>query len=435
MIEFLAGADQDMRLIVSGRSGIADHQQARSELIRIVRLKLEASRRLIQHTDADAQARSEGARGELQSLSHLAALDDLKSAVELQALAEKNLHAEDLQLAADSRLVLIGFAIESLQNGDEQAPKRIVDLVNGFAKSTDSTDVPALMVMGEARHLLGVYGYDEESKRIRDVIIELYADASDPQVAQMAAQIAGNVQFDAIESLRAKAAGGETISANQWQEAVEALIKESADLQTIQYLAGAALEFESLGLNDLVVASYESLAKHFDDPSSATGREVELAIAARQARQQVIGRPFDPDLPAVDGEPLRISDYRGKVVLMPFWASGFPDSLQSVPQLKAIRDTDPDDVAIVGMNLDPAGAATEEFAQANDLGFDSFYAESSPTAKITNPVAAQFGMVSMPFVAILDQQGRVAAIKLTGRNLAETVQELIANDRTGSDAK
>ncbi len=425
LIEFLAAADQDLQLIMSGRSGIDDQQQAHEQLRSIVNAKLEASRRLAEHSDGDAKARSEGARGELQALSHLAVMGDLKSAQQLQTLAEKNLLSDDADLVSDSRLVLIGFAIESLQNGKEGAAEKVVELVEGFSQAAEAPDVPALMMLGQARQMLAQYGYENEARKIRDTVIGLYAGTTDPTVAELVAQIAGNVKYDGIEQLRAKIVDGEGVSQAKWKEAVQTLIDESPDLQTVQYLAGASLEFESIGQEELVNATFQTLADHFDDPASATGREVELAIAARQARQQVIGRAFDPDLPSVDGRPLQIADYRGNVVLMPFWATGFPESLQLVPRLREIRDANADAVAIVGMNLDREDVAIEEFVQASELGFRSFRAESSATAKVANPVAAQFGMVSLPFVAILDTKGQVAALNYTGRDLEETVQKLI----------
>ena len=186
------------------------------------------------------------------------------------------------------------------------------------------------------------------------------------------------------------------------------------------------LEFESLGKDELAVTTLQSLADHFDDPGSATGREVELAIDARQARQQVIGRSFEPDLPGVNETPPDLDEYRGKVVLVPFWATGFPDSLQMIDELKAIREAQPEEVAILGMNLDVAGTPVQRFMESRKLSFDSFHAESSPTAKVANPVAARFGMVSMPFLVILDQQGKVAAIKLSNHRLRETIDEIIA---------
>ena len=425
LIEFLAGADTDMQVIVTGRSGITDPQQARETLIQIVKMKLEASRRLSKHSEADANARSEGARGELQSLSHLAALGDLKAAQELELLAEANLASSDTRLASDSRLVMIGFAIESLANGDDEAANRIVRYVDQIAESKSEADVPAMMVMGHARESLASYGHDDQAIRVRNTIIELFADSAEPEIAKMAAQLAGNVRFDAIDKLRSNAMDGEAVDASQWREAVERLIDESADLQTVQYLAGAALEFESQSLAELVDVTYAVMSARFNDPASATGREVKLAVDAKRARQQVIGRVFDPDLPQIDGTSLSLADYRGKVVLMPFWAIRFPESLQLVSRLKTIHDAHPNKVAIVGMNLDAEGEQVEQFLQANDLGFRSFRAESSATAKIANPVAAQFGMVSLPFVVILDQTGRVSAINFTGRDLEKTVEELV----------
>ena len=53
----------------------------------------------------------------------------------------------------------------------------------------------------------------------------------------------------------------------------------------------------------------------------------------------------------------------------------------------------------------------------NDLGFPSMRAESSAI-----DVATQFGLVSFPFVAILDAKGHVAAINFTGYDLEKTVK-------------
>lgn len=420
LLEVLDSTDKDMQLIVRGGSGITDPQQARNTLIHFMNMKLEASRRLLKHPDADANARSEGARGELQSLSHLAAVGDLKAAEELEELAGANLESDDARLAADSRLVLMGFAIESLQNGKEDAVDRIISYVDAIKESEIKPDIPAMMVMGQARETLAKYGHEDKARRVRDTIIELFANSPDPQIAQMAGQLAGNVRFDAIEKLRGQAIDGEPVSTTQWLDAVETLIDESADLQTVKYLAGAALEFESRGLNELVETTFAIATRRFDDPESATGREVELAIRANQARANVIGRVFEPE-PAEGGDSaIRLADYRGKVVLIPFWAVGFPESLQLIARLKSIHDANADKTAIVGLNLDAADEQLDQFLETNELGFPSIRSGSSAT-----DVAKQFGLVSFPFVAILDQQGHVAAINFTGYELEKTVRELV----------
>ena len=91
--------------------------------------------------------------------------------------------------------------------------------------------------------------------------------------------------------------------------------------------------------------------------------------------------------------------------------------------LKEIRDLDPKHIEIVGVNLDAEGTDLEPFLEVNELGFPSFRSEAPPSA--ANSLAVEFGMVSMPFVAIVDQDGKIAGISFYGRNLKKTVDSLL----------
>jgi hypothetical protein len=425
LLEFLAVADKDMRAIGTGQAGIQDARQARAEMKRITSLKLDASRQLQERDDADAKAKIEGARGELQSLSTLASLGDVKSADALALLAKRNLTSSDPRLVADSRLVLIGFAIESVQTGQEGAADETIELINDLATAETAPDLPSMMVMGQARQVLAQFGHQEQSQQVRDLIIDLFADSPDPDIAQMAAQVAGTVRFDAIEKLRKSAVAGQPVSSERWREAIATLIEQSPDLLTVKFLAGAALELEATGNDELATATYDEMSQRFKNPDEATTREVQVAIEARNARDAVIGKEFDPDLPSVGGGEISLADYRGKVVLMPFWAAGFPESLQVVPLLTKLRDAQPEKIAIVGMNLDPAGAAIDAYAE-KQLGFPSYRSESTATASMGNPVAARFGVVSMPFVAIINQKGQIEALDFSGHQLQATIDRLLA---------
>ena len=97
-----------------------------------------------------------------------------------------------------------------------------------------------------------------------------------------------------------------------------------------------------------------------------------------------------------------------------------------LPLLTEIRDASPDKIAIVGMNLDPADAPTQAFcAKPTGLPELSKYfisdREGCERGRDSN-----FGMVSMPFVAVLDQQGRVAALDFKGQKLRQIVDELLS---------
>ena len=68
LIDFLAVTDRDMQDIWGKMQQI---EGGREELIRIAKLKLQASKHLRNHSDATETQMSLGARGELQALSHL----------------------------------------------------------------------------------------------------------------------------------------------------------------------------------------------------------------------------------------------------------------------------------------------------------------------------------------------------------------------------
>ena len=419
---FLEQADRDLKLVATGRAGTPTEA---IELMRqIERNKLQASLQLKNHSDATDRQKVDGARGQLQSLSHLASMGDLASAKALRLLAQENLDDPDPGIVMDSRIVLIGFEIDALQAGDNEAADRIVGLVEDLSQH-ESVDIPAILTMGQARQVLSSYGQVDQASAVRERILKLYGNSSDAVVAKVAAEAAGTVKFDVAERLVLAILEREDVALERWSDAAIELATERPDMGVVQYLAGAALRFESAGRESFVDETFRVLEEQFDDPDAATTREVIMAKQAREARRNVIGRLFDPDLPTIDGSDLRMESYRGKIVLMPFWAIRVPESLQIVAQLKAFRDKHPEQIAIVGMNLDSADAPLPEFLAVTELGFQSYQSVSSAEQSGANPVAEQFGLVSLPFVVVMDQDARVVALDFTGTKLESIVEQLL----------
>lgn len=425
LAEVLEKTDVEMELIASGRNRMKDAEAASKRMMEVARIKLNAAQRLQKHPDVTDKQRSAGVRGQLQALSHLTAMGDAASAKALQSFAEDNLQADDPEIGGDSRIVLIGLAIDAFQGGDTDAADRIVALIEAMEKNP-SADVPAVLVMAEARQILANYGLIDQAAKVRDKILSLYGNSSDPMIAQVAADAAGTTKFDVATRLLNAILENDQVALSRWTEAVSELVAKAPDINTVQFLASAALQLEAADRDAFVDETFRLLTEQFNEPGSATAGEVETARRAMEARQDVIGSAFDFDeLPTVGGQGVAPSAYENKVVLMPFWAISIPESLQLVRSLKEIRDRYPDQVSIIGVNLDPEQAPLREFLAANDLGFPSYRSVSSTTESVANQMAARFGLVSLPFVAILDKDGTVVALDFTGRGLASTVEQLI----------
>jgi hypothetical protein len=426
LVEFLKLADLEMQNVASGKAGIFDQRTANEEMIRLGKLKLQAATQLEAASSNDPNQKSLAIRGQLQSLSHLAALGDVKAAEQLETLANQQVANEDLTVAEDSRLVLIGLALEKIQNGTAKDSSEVMRQVEGLGDDGRTPNIAAMMVLGQARAVLEKYGYTAESSLVRNRIVDLFADHPDPNVSAMAHDIAGTPRFAEVDQLiRDLAKGDDAVTVSAWRDAIKGLLSESPDLTGVQFAAGAALQAEAAGRNDLTSATYEELSAA-EGLGEAEQQEIELAIAARDARQASVGKPVDFDLPSTDGRPLTMSSYAGRVVLMPFWAIAFPESLAVLQPLDEIRSSHPGKVEILGVNLDGADAPVDKFMAQSPVRFRSFKSESASGAGSVNELASRFGVVSMPFVLVIGTDGNVAAIDFTGQNAKSIVDELLA---------
>ena len=422
LVDFLRAVDIEMQNVASGRTKMQNHAEANDEMIRLATLKLQASTQLIDKSAVDSDNQVMGLRGQLQSLSHLAALGDLPSAEQLEKLAREQSQSKVASLALDSKLVLVGLAMERLRNGSSKDSAEILDLINNIAEAPQAPDVSALMVMGQAHALLQQYGDEAAAEKVRETIVDLFADHPNENVAAMAIGLAGSPKFAEIDQVLRQFSRGETVAVDQWRGTVKKLLETSADVTTIQYLAGAALQFEAAGNDPLSDATFEAIAES-ENVVGKSADELAVAVEARRARRVAVGETFAFSGPSVDGRPLSIESYSGRVVLMPFWAIAIPESLTILQTLDQIREKSDGKVEIVGMNLDGEDAPAADFLQQSPVPFRSF--QSATSASGSNEIAKQFGVVSLPFVVIIDGSGKVAAINLSGRGLSDQVAKVL----------
>jgi len=422
LVDFLRAVDIEMQNVASGRTKMQTNAEATNEMIRLAKLKLQASTRLIEMATAESQEQVTGLRGKLQSLSHLAALGDLASAEQLETLAKEQSRSNIPSLVLDCQLVLVGLAMERMQNGSSKDSREILDLIRQIAQAPQTPDVSALMVMGQVHAVLQQYGDEAAAEKVRETIINLFADHPNENVSAMAIGLAGSPKFAGVDEALRKFGRGETIDSNQWRDVVDGLLETSADVTTIQYLAGAALQFEAAGNEPLADATFEAIAES-ENVVGRSADELAVAVEARRARRVAVGETFAFAGPSVDGRPLSIESYAGRVVLMPFWAIAIPESLTILQSLDRIRSQADGRVEIVGMNLDAQEAPADDFLRQSPVEFRSF--QSVTSANGSNEIAKQFGVVSLPFVVIIDASGKVAAVNLSGRGLSEQVARVI----------
>jgi len=106
-----------------------------------------------------------------------------------------------------------------------------------------------------------------------------------------------------------------------------------------------------------------------------------------------------PDVPTVPGQ--RLSDLRGKVVLVNFWATWCPYCRHEMPAMqKFYQDYQAHGFEIVAYSLDKTQSEVDSFMQSEGYSF--------PAPLASHTVTAAFGDVSrIPVSFIIDRAGNV----------------------------
>jgi peroxiredoxin len=114
------------------------------------------------------------------------------------------------------------------------------------------------------------------------------------------------------------------------------------------------------------------------------------------------GRPA-PDfaLRTLDGRPLRLSDFRGKVVLVNFWGSWCVPCKEEMPSLQRIwRDFNARGVVVLGVDVQDDPADARAFLRTHQITFPNVYDPSPDRMKA-------YRVTGVPTTIFVDRQQRI----------------------------
>lgn len=112
-----------------------------------------------------------------------------------------------------------------------------------------------------------------------------------------------------------------------------------------------------------------------------------------------------PDFTLADlhGNTVRLSTFRGQIVVLEFWATWCPPCKASVPALVNLHERyRGDGVIIIGISVDSGGniaKKVEAFSADNHINY--------PVLLGSDDVARQYGVMSIPATFLIDKEGKL----------------------------
>ena len=128
----------------------------------------------------------------------------------------------------------------------------------------------------------------------------------------------------------------------------------------------------------------------------------------RQGEASIAGKPaLDFPLTLV-GKSEHLSDLKGKVVVLNFWATWCPPCVEETPALNRLEKyIDSRGGMVLGVSIDEDGAAYEQFLRDHSVVFPTY-------RDATKKTATDYGTSIFPETYIIDRHGKIAR-KIVGQ--------------------
>ena len=140
------------------------------------------------------------------------------------------------------------------------------------------------------------------------------------------------------------------------------------------------------------------------------------------ASQSGAGTEPAPDftLKTLDGAPLRLSDYRGKVILLDFWATWCAPCQEEIPHfVEWQRKYGGRGLQVIGLSMDDGPKPVRKFSREFGMNY--------PVVLGTQDVASRYGgILGLPVNIVIGRDGKIKAKHLGMYNLTLLEQELIS---------
>jgi thiol-disulfide isomerase/thioredoxin len=136
-----------------------------------------------------------------------------------------------------------------------------------------------------------------------------------------------------------------------------------------------------------------------------------------------VGKPA-PEIEGVDleGRPLKLSDYRGKVVVLVFWGSWCGPCMAQVPhERELVARLKGKPFALLGVDCDEDKAAARRAVEREQMTWPSWY-DGAPG---DGPIVKHYHIRRYPTLFVLDTKGVIRARDARGEGLDQAVDKLL----------
>ena len=162
-------------------------------------------------------------------------------------------------------------------------------------------------------------------------------------------------------------------------------------------------------------SAIDQLIQRYPNSKTVLHGATEKLLNALDMREDSVAPDFV--VQTVDGDSLRLSDFRGKFVMLDFWGTWCAPCLNELPHLKKLSQSFSEELKVIGLaHDDPRNLA--DFVKENDIPYPNGIADPK--------IEKAYGIVSWPTTFLIAPNGKIIAKNLRGEKLVDLVAEKLA---------
>ncbi|MCG6901017.1 MAG: TlpA family protein disulfide reductase [Gammaproteobacteria bacterium] len=129
-------------------------------------------------------------------------------------------------------------------------------------------------------------------------------------------------------------------------------------------------------------------------------------------------------LPDLEGKPVSLSDFRGKWVIVNYWATWCPPCLEEIPELVSLHDDNRDTLVVLGVDYEEVNTNyLREFVESHMMSYPIVRMDPIPVTRL-GPV------MGLPTTYIISPEGERVA-RQEGPVTQEAIEQYIARKQGG----
>ncbi len=294
---------------------------------------------------------------------------------------------------------------------------RRADLLEEMAAQADSAENRAMWLRQLADTVSAAVqsgGYPDGVQRLSSLSETLRKSKADQELAgyvrfrQLTAEYGLAIQAPNVDFVKVQ---------GEWLKSLEQYVSEyPKNPDAAEAMLQLAIAHEFAGQEEQCKQWYGRIVAEF--PSSAAAKKA----AGAQRRLESVGKSISLKGKSPSGEVIDLAAYRGKVVLIQYWASWCEPCKTDMPTLKdALAKYGRSGFSIIGVNLDSSLQDMANYLSEDRLPWPQIHEKGGLDSRPAN----ELGILTLPTMILVDQQGKVVHRNIHVVELDRELKKLI----------